>query len=120
MGVFDARPLVGNEPGVRMVAGSPYIFDGGALGLHRAQCLVAEMSADLSSLTLEEVTYVEAMAAKVVRERLDRDGSAADLATVAAARAAELRGDQPRRLDLVNQAQARRIQRANACMKRAA
>ena len=117
---FAPTGLTGAEPGVRMVAGKPYIFDGPALGLHRAQQVVATAPTDLTGLTLEECSFLQISAAKVVRERIDHDGSAADLSCVAAAQAAKLRGDQPRRLDLVNAALARRIMRAAADLQRAA
>lgn len=92
----------------------------GEAPLDRALRLVAEAPLDLSRLTRSDVFTLECAASKVIYERRDDDGSAADLQLVACDRLAVLDGEERRRVDLVEAAQARRVERAGAGMKQAA
>lgn len=66
------------------------------------------------------VFNLECAASKVVYERRDTDGSALDLQEVAADRLAVIDGRERRRVDLVEAAQARRVERAGALLAKAA
>ncbi|SFS42740.1 hypothetical protein [Brevundimonas viscosa] len=92
----------------------------GEAPLDRAARLVAEAPLDLTGLTRSQVFTLECAASKVVYERRDTDGSALDLQEVAADRLAVIDRRDRRRVDLVEAAQARRVERAGAGMKAAA
>lgn len=51
--------LTGSEPGVRMLAGKPYIFDGGALGDHHARVALDRLPSRLSGLSDADLKALE-------------------------------------------------------------
>jgi len=55
-------PRTGNEPGVRMLAGRPYIFDGGLLGEHYAAIAIETAPADLTALSDRDLKDLETFA----------------------------------------------------------
>jgi hypothetical protein len=89
-------------------------------GLERALRLVADAPLDLTGLSRQEVFALECAASKVRYERRDDDSSAYDLQMVACDRLAVIDGRDRRRVDLVEAAQSRRIERAGLQMARAA
>ena len=76
------RPLTGTEPGVRMLHGEPYMFDGGAWGDWCARVAVMEAPADLTRMSDDEVRSLERHAARAI---YDRSRDMASVSTAAAA-----------------------------------
>jgi len=63
----------GFRPGERMVAGRPYVFNAGLLGLHLANEAVQSAPEDLSGLTYDEVFGLWCSAHKLTSSRpIDR------------------------------------------------
>jgi hypothetical protein len=59
--------LTGVEPGVRMLAGKPYIFDGGALGDHYARVAIERAPDNLWTLSDADLKALEVYASRGLR-----------------------------------------------------
>lgn len=92
----------------------------GESGMDRDLRLVADAPLDLSGLTRQEVRALDMAAYAICDARRDLDGSAADLQFITQDRLAIIDGRERRRPDLVEAAQARRVERARSAMAKAA
>lgn len=89
----------GYRPGERMVAGKPYVFNAGSLGLYLANEAVLTAPADLTRLSYDDVSALLMAAETVLTARPERTGYARALdvqaAEILAKRAANERASRP-------------------------